>query len=309
MYNLKVASKNNALKPVLISLIFLILLGSLIYWLWQRQPRPEESEAQTPSKISKTTQEELEKPQLEINPKDGSVLAKNEVTFTGTAQSNDYIILASNNTLGVTQADENGHFEMDSQLVDGLSLINVAAIGADLVEKEAKSISLYVNSDTGANTVFAGSVKSIFDNIITISTTQGEQTIRQKTSTELILPKEEVDEEDSDIRVGDYLITLGSREGEKDFDAQVIEVIRDAKPQNIEKYIAGIMLSSVRANIFSTRSQKDANIVEFALNDETTILQNGEDATAEDLEKDIKAIIIYFSEEGENIPDLIYLLP
>ena len=128
-------------------------------------------------------------------------------------------------------------------------------------------------------------------------------------STKLILPQSENDKEDSEIRVGDYLISLGSLENEKEFNAAQIEIIRDNKPQNIEKYTAGILLGSVKEDVFSIKNIKDSGIVEFTLSKDSTISKNGEDAEAKDILKDKRAIIMYYTEEGENIADLVYILP
>jgi len=303
-----VTSVKSAFKPALLGLIAIVLVGSLTYWLWQRQPNPDKSQSQTEAP-KETIQEKIDESQLEITPSSGSVLSENTVTFQGKTQPNNYIVLSSNNTLGITQANENGGFEIEAELVNGLSLIDVISVDENLVEQQSLSLSLFVDPDTNASTAISGSVKGILDNIITITTTKGEQTIRQKSSTELILPESEKGDEGNDIRVGDYLIALGAIENEKDFNATSIEIIREDKPQNSEKYVAGTILSNVKEDIFSFRNQKDSGIFEFTLSDDTTISLNGDNAEAEKIVKGKKAIVIYFTEKSANTPDLIYLLP
>ena len=297
----------SAIKPVLIALTFFILIAIVVYWLWQRQPKPSQPQPKTPA--PEVVQKKLEETQLEITPASGRVLAENNVTFQGKTHGTSYIIISASHTLGITQANENGEFKIDAELAQGLNLIDVIAVDQNLAELKTLPLALYVDPDSNASTVLTGPVKSIFDNIITITTTQGEQTIRQKSSTKLILPEAENDKEDGDIRVGDFLIALGEIENEKDFDTSSIEVIREEKPQNNEKYVAGVLLTKVNKNIFSVRNQKDSQIVEFNLSKDSKISKNGEDAQIEDIAKDKKAIIVFYTKDNENTADLIYLIP
>jgi len=301
-----VASVNSAIKPVLIALIILTLAGSFIYWLWQRQPQNEITENLSISQ-EEADSIEIEPVVSELIPPNAVVLDSTSITFQGKTQANFYIVVSSNTTLGITQADEKGQFELEAELIDGLSLVDIYILDTNLIEKEIISRTLYVSEESSASRVLAGPVKGIFDNIITITSIEGEQTIRQKSSTDVIFPESE--DEGNDIRVGDYLIALGSVENEKDFDAQTIEIIRSDKPQNLEKYVAGTLLSGVKENIFSIRNQQDSDIVELTLNDDSTLTLSGDEAETEDIIKDSLAIILYYREKGENITDLVFLLP
>jgi len=302
-----VKENKSAIKPVLIALVFFILIATVVYWLWQRQPKPNEPQVKTPA--PQAIQKKLEETQLEITPASGHVLAENNVTFEGKTFGTSYIIISASNTLGITQANENGEFKIEAELAQGLNLIDVIAIDPNLAELKTLPLTLYIDPDSKVSTVLTGPVKSIFDNLITITTAQGEQTIRQKSSTKLILPETESDKEDDDIRVGDFIIALGEIENEKDFDTSSIEVIREEKPQNNEKYLAGALLTKVNKNIFSVRNQKDSQIVEFNLSKDSKISKNGEDAQIEDIAKDKKAIIVFYTKDNENTADLIYLIP
>ena len=212
------------------------VIVTVIVLLWQRQPNLNTPVEQNSSKATITKQ--IETVTLEIIPSTGSILNEQLITFEGKSSANNYILLVSNNTLGISQADDNGDFDLEVELVTGLNLINIFSIRDDFSQDHEMSLTIYITEDSEDTTILAGPVKSIFDNIITISTNEGDHTIRQKTSTDIILPEDD-DEEDEEIRVGDYLITLGEIENEKDFNATLIEIIREDKPHNIEKYVAG----------------------------------------------------------------------
>ena len=68
-------------------------------------------------------------------------------------------------------------------------------------------------------------------------------------------------------------------------------------------------MTKVNKNIFSVRNQKDSQIVEFNLSKDSKISKNGEDAQIEDIAKDKKAIIVFYTKDNENTADLIYLIP
>lgn len=300
---------NLYLKFTAISLIVIALVVSFSFWLWQRQPKPDENQKSISTVNQEGTREKQEqKAILTISPKDGTVLNNNEVKFQVETSPNEYVVISSNFTQSIGKANSSGKFELDLKLEDGLNLINIVTVNENSEETQSRSISIYIQESTSSTKVFSGPVKSILDDLITITTNNGEQTMRWKKSTDLILPTSQNNKEDTDIRVGDYLITLGTIENEKDFNAISIEVIRQNKPQNLKKFIAGITLTGVKNNLFSVRNQKDSSIAELTVDKNSVISQNGQEVDIEKVLKDKRAIIIYHSEDDKNIVDLIYLI-
>lgn len=295
------------LKPIAILLIIFIATFSLMYWLWQRQPKVNNHQLQQVQTSEQDSKEQLTN--FEINPKDGSILKEKSTNFSGKTSPNEYVVVVANSNQGITKSNNSAQFEIKLDLSNGLNLVNIFTLTENLDQTQSKPITLYVDEKEASNTVYAGPVKGIFDEVITITSTQGEQTIRKKTSTKINVEKTETDQEDSNIRVGDFLIVLANKENQKDIDANEIKVHRLEKPQNSKKYFAGILLSSVKGGIFSARSRSDSKIIEFSLPKDSLISQNGQQADEDKIGKDQKTIIIYSSEKDKNIPDLVYLLP
>ncbi len=302
---LLVKIKTFQIKLTAILLIVIISIASFMYWLWQRQPSPQENRQLTSSTAQETDKNEAKEKSLKITPENGAVLKDNEITFQIESTPNEYVVIFSNLTQSVGKADEGGRFDVEIELEDSLNLINISTLNENLETTQSQSATYFIKQPAKTTTVFAGPVKSIFDEVITIATTGGEQTVRKKTSTDLILPTGE----DGDIRVGDYLITLGTIENEKDFNAVSIEVIRKDKPQNSEKFIAGIILTEIKNNLFSLRNQRDAQIAEFTVDKNTIVSQSGQQADFEKVTKDQRAITLYHLEDNQNLADLVYLLP
>lgn len=296
-------------KFIAIALLFIIAISYLMYWLWQRQPKPQDNnQIESPIVQSDNQEEKLDNTSLLITPESGTILKDVTNTLSIKTSPNEFVIIYSNFSQGVGKTDQNGELQVEIELEEGLNLINVSTLNKNLESTQSQSLAYFVSQSTDASSFFAGSVKSIFDEVITITTISDEQTIRQKTSTKLILPSNETDAEDNGIRVGDYVIAQGKIENEKDFSVTSLEIIRQNKPQNEEKHAAGITLSEITNGLFSIRDP-ESKIIEFAVDDFTTISQNGNGLDFDNIIKDQRVIVIYFIKDNENIVDLIYLLP
>lgn len=310
-------------KPTAITIVVILLLASAAYWLWQRQPKPQNNEAPQVTTTQKTASPTPAKALLEFTPIDGQVLTDSLVTFNGKSTPAKYIIAYSNSAQNITQSSDKGDFKLNLTLTDGLNLITVSTLDENFLEKDSKQVVIYSNTDKSAayKTVFAGSVKSIFDNLLTITTATGEKTFRQKTSTKLVLPKntpptKQTAKDNTTIRVGDYIIALGSVENEKEFSAETISVIRENKPQNAEKFTDAIILSNAQKNpkvkdqiLFSAKNPKENSAVELILGKESKISDAGKDAKEDKIVKDRKALIFFHPQDKDKIADLVYLLP
>lgn len=294
-------------KPVAILLIIFIAIASLMYWLWQRQPKVNNYQVSNQVQTLEQNKEQ-ESTEFEINPKDESIIKEESTKFSGKTNPNGYVVVVANSNQGITKSNESGQFEIEIQLSSGLNLVNVFTLSENLDQTQNKLITLYVDEKETSNTVYAGPVKGIFDEVITITSSQGEQTIRKKTSTKINF-EDSANEKGDDIRVGDFLIVLANKENQKDIDATLIKVHRLEKPQNNKKYFAGILLSIAKENIFSASSINDSKIIEFSLSKNSLISQNGQQIKEDKIAKDKKAIVVYSNVEDKNIPDLVYLLP
>ncbi len=300
------------IAKIILAILIVIALVFFIYWLWQRQPKaPHKQEATFTQSQDKSGQDQIG-PTISFSPKDSTIVSDNKIKFVGKVNPNEFVLLNSNSSQKITKANASGDFQIDAQIDPGINLINITTLNENLAQNQSASISLYqkVKDDPKEiNTFYAGSVKNIFDNIITLATATGEKTLRQKSSTKIILPKEAKSKEDQNIRVGDYLIALGILENEKDFNTISIEIIRVDKPQNKIQFASSKFLTSVKQNLFSANDVKDNKIIEFALDKKSQILTGDNLASTKDIVKDKKAIVFYQNQDNQNLVKTIYLLP
>lgn len=299
-------------KTAVFIILAIAFIGSLV-WLWQRQPQPTTTGSQTPQ--SATDQAQVEKSQESFisTPGNFTVQTTALVNIEGQSQPNNLIAIYSNNFQNVVQADQNGRFQKEISLADGLNLINVVAFSQDTGQQETQSRVLYLgkSNDLG-QTVYAGSVKSIFDTLLTVTTLAGDKNIRTSKSTDFDIPKDEDEKEATsaarNIRVGDYAIALGDSQDEDTQVAKKVEIIRRDKPQNNIKVSFAKIISTVRQNLVSIKAS-DNQIIELTLPKKPKIQKGDQESDVKAIAKDQSAIIFYHQDQDKNLVDLIYLLP
>ena len=300
-------------------LVILILVASFIfalYWLWQRQPKVQN--IQTPKAAESNIIQTPES--FKITPQDDSVLTSKKVKLTGEINPG-YLAIFSNDFQAVIKTDQNGKFEKEVDLVDGLNLFRLISFSDQLKQDQEKSLVYLLAKDTKeGETVFAGTLKTILDNLLTISIQNGQKNIRSTKDTDITLPKPPAGEKNKNestgsaiqnIRVGDFLMAQGDPPSgqEDEIIAIKIEVIRENKPQNNKKLMLGGILVSPRQNLFSTKDLTTDEIIEFTLTKDTQIQQVEKEAKTEDISKNKNAFIIYHQDGDKNTVDLTYLLP
>lgn len=297
------------IKIVAAFIIFLII-SAIVVVLWQRQPRPKNSEE---SATGSAQSEIKQKEDFSISPPDGTVLKSQTVKLQGKTQPKSSIVIYSNDFQNVTKANDSGDFDKEISLTAGLNLIKIVVLSENLETSLEKTLSLYYSDEDLGNSLAAGSVKSIFDSLLTITTLSGEKNVRTSKSTAFDIPQEEdVKESTSEvdnIRIGDFAIATGDSSDHDSIIARKLTIIRQDKPQLLEEIAIGKIASDVRQNIFSIKNNKDSQLIEFKLGKNSSVSLNGEEAQTTDIAKDKSAIVIYTKSEGSNTVDLIYLLP
>lgn len=301
-------------QPKLIKLAIWLILATLflyfLVWLWQRQPKGQQQQT-----ISQPASKEalLQKPEsdLEISPGDSQVLTTDPVKFRGKTLAAAYVAIYTNDSQNLARADDEGNFEKEVQLADGLNQVLVTIVSPDLTKYRQKSLTLFVASENLGNTVFAGSVKSIFDTLVTLATPNGDRNIRTSKSTKINVPKEEQSAGPAikNIRVGDYAIALGDSQDKDTQVAASLQIIRDSKPQNTEKLVTAKIITNPRQNLFSVKNQADDQIIELTLTKTSQVTTGEQKADIAEITKDKTAFIFYHQEKNQNIVNLIYLIP
>ena len=305
-------------KPlkIIISLLIVLALLAFIYWLWQRQPKDLSEPPEKPSpqnQIVATKQEDIT---ISISPEDGNILESSDTTLTVKTTPNTFVAVISNSFAQIAKTDAAGLLEQDEKLDSGLNLIQISAFTANFSKRVDKKIALYVKSQkntTSAKLVLTGSVKNIFQKVITLSTDSGEKKVNQDNATKINYPSPPPgttkSKNDQNIRVGDFLTVLGSEMSGDETTAQSIDIFRDNKPQ-IQTDIQIIkLLSNIKNNLFSAKIEEDNKIIEFSLDKDSVISKEGQNTKDDAIKKDKKAIVVYHIEKDQKIVDLIYLLP
>jgi len=304
---------------IIFSIVILAALIFVIYWLWQRQPRPKIQEVNSPTIQEKAP--DAKTLSFEIKPADSTVLTTSNIKLEGKSKPDSFIAVISDNFHLIAKSDSLGKFEQEIKLTNGLNLIDLVTIAKDAKVQNKISLTYFlpeenpkikIDPKTIGSHVFAGSIKNIFDKVITISTVNGEKKLETQQSTQIEIPQEEGPESTksalSNLRVGDYLIALGDLVNDSLKTKKVI-TIRENKPHVTKIVTTGKILTNVRLNLFSAKLTADGKIEEFSLSKNTEITLNDQKTKQEDISKDKSAIIIYHEESDKKIVDLVYLLP
>lgn len=292
-------------------LIFTSLIGAAILYsvfaLWQRQPKTAPQE-ENPITLSASAEPQNLKNLFSITPQDQTVLNSKEVEIKGKVNPNAKVLIYSNTSQNVASADTDGNFSQKIDLADGLNLFNIMPLDQNLSFQDSQNLTLYYSkSDVGAK-VIAGSVKSTFDNTITITTPNGDMSMKTTKNTSFDIPEDEGEPEATseidNIRIDDYIIATGDSQT-----AKTLTVIRQNKPQITEKVAIGTVGANPKQNILPIKNNSDGSLVELKLAKNTRVSTSGEGGKTADIKKDKVAIVFYFLKDSENIVDLIYLLP
>lgn len=299
------------LRVLSLALIGLLLFAASLVWLWQRQPKSQQAISFLEESQESTPQAQKESNDLEISPKDGLVLTQNLVKFKGKASADTFVTIYSNDFQTVTRATKSGDFEKEVELANGLNLITLAILNQKQELEQEKSLTLFVTEESVGNTVFAGSVKSIFDTLVTITTPNGDRSVRTSKSTKIDVPQEEQSTGPAikNIRVGDYAIALGNAQDKDTQVATSLQIIRDDKPQNTKVLTKAVIITNVKNNLFSAKKVASGEIAEFSLAKQSKVEKDDSPLKITDITRDKNAFIFYHPEKNQNIVDLVFLLP
>ena len=298
-------------KLILIVILLLAFIYS-IYWLWQRQPKPVQNKQET------TNQVQIPKPQkagFVQAPKDSQVLSSGKIEIAGKVEGEAYIVIITNSTSAFGKSEKNGEFKIPIELSEGLNLADIRVFDNNLSPTGTEQQTLFVSQKETLPQnwqVYAGSVKGILDNLITLTTPTGEKSVKKETKTNLILPspvlsKKPAPAPSESIRIGDFAIALGEVKDEI-LNAQDLEIIRENKPQLAKKIAIAKILTPVKTGKFSAKDAEANKILDFTLDKNSKILKNSQSAKDTDIQKDLNAIIVYRDEDDERLADLVYLL-
>ena len=298
-------------KLILIVILILAFIYS-IYWLWQRQPKPVQNKQET------TNQVQTPKPQktgFVQAPKDSQVLSSGKIEISGKVDSEAYIVVVSNSTSAIGRSEKSGEFKIPIELSADLNLLDIQVFDNNLSAIGSEQKTVYVKEDEPLPQnwqVYAGSVKGILDNLITLTTPTGEKSVKKEAKTNLILPspllsKKPTPAPSESIRIGDFAIALGEVKDEI-LNAQDLEIIRENKPQITRKISIAKILTAAKANKFSAKDAEANKILDFTLDKNSKIIKNSQSAKDTDIQKNSSAIIIYQDEDDERLTDLVYLL-
>jgi hypothetical protein len=251
---------------------------------------------------------------IKVAIEDSKVLQQKKLQLQGQVPPNSLVVIYSNSANAIVKSDQMGSFTSSVNLISGLNLISISVLGPDYKEVAAKNLTYYQDStDTTNTTVYAGLVKSIFENTITLTTQSGEMPIKKSGSTQVNIPKLpglESQPQDQDVRVGDYMIALGKTVTNGQLEAKSINILRDNKPQNQTHFAVVKILSSFSRNTFSAQQNGQSNIVKITTNSDTSYTDQDKQADAKAVTKDRSAIVIFHEDAKANdIADLVYLLP
>lgn len=300
----------NRYSQLAVSLVIILLFAYILVWLWQRQPKGQREQT-IPQPASKEAILQKTEGDLEISPSDAQVLSPGPVKFKGKTLGAAYVAIYTNDFQTLTRADDEGEIEKEVQLTTGLNQVLLTTVSPDLTKYRQKSLNLFVASENLGNTVFAGSVKSIFDTLVTIATSNGDRNVRTSNSTKIDVPQEEQSAGPAikNIRVGDYAIALGDSQDKDTQIAASLQIIRDNKPQNTEILTQVVIITNVKNNLFSAKKVTGSEISEFSLVKQSKVEKDDSTLKIIDITRDKNAFIFYHPENNQNIVDLVYLLP
>lgn len=296
------------------TLIAGLLLG-LIIWLWQLQPKaPGQAVLSQRDTFSNDTADPKE---TRLEPEENTVIKNTKVKLKGPTGNYQYLAVFSDEFNKILKTKPGESFETEISLTKGLNIIKLAGFGGQFKAAEEKTINYYMDGSSGVKYAYAGTVKSLFDTLITLSTESGEKSVRTGKTTDFVVPKDDDDKEASagslikQVRIGDYAIALGNTvEKNKDtIFAQKLQIIRQDKPQITKKLTIAKVLTTPKNNSFSAQNLDDSKIVVFDFSKNTDVELDGKTVKASEITKDKTAFIFYTQGEDENSIDLIYLLP
>lgn len=298
------------MKKLILGIVSLSTLVAFIVWLWTLQPQPDKI---LPATDENQKQLSDQSQKNSFDPRGGSVLKTAKVKLSGKTEKGNFVAIYTDSFALVTKAAANSSFAQDIELQKGLNLVKVTSISPDLTKIDETILTYYFDAGTTATTVYAGSVKTIFDTLITLTTTNGDKAIRAGKSTDIVVPKEEDAESTpqaplKQIRIGDYAVALASPQ-EDDTPSPLVDkitILRSNKPTIDTTVALAQTLTTVKANALTVKS-KDKSI-DLTINKNTEILLDGKTAKAADIQKDKNAIVVYRAEEDDNLVDLIYIL-
>lgn len=301
----------------LLIIITTVVVGVLVFWLWQRQPKvaiQNQPEKTTSTIENKQTEKDISI--LVLSPKDSDILDTTTVKFSGKTGKDNKVILFSNYAGDIAGAKTDGTFEITQIFDNGLNLINIVSIDQNFKEIQKQSLTLYVSNTPGKDkNVTAGLVNKIFQDNLVVTTLNGDVTVKKTSSTTISVPKPDTAKQtppaknkDADIRVGDYVVVLGTKTKDTDITASQIQILRDNKPQITKKYAPIKFASAAKLKIFSGNNILDNKLTEFKL-DKTNIIDNDKKSDEKAIVKDKRAIIFYTPTGSDNVASLIYILP
>lgn len=303
------------LKTIIVAIVLVAAIPLIIYWLWQRQPKGMTltQELLSPASQNKSATNSAAQ-SIKVAIEDGKVLQQKKLQLQGQVPPNSLVVIYSDTTNAIVKSDQAGTFSTNVDLVNGLNLIAISVLGPDSKEIAVKNLTYYQSSaDTTNTTVYAGLVKSIFENTITLTTQSGDMPIRKDNSTQInipTLPGVQAQPQDQDVRVGDYMIALGKTVTSGQLEAKSINIMRDNKPQNQTHYAVVKILSSPSRNTFSAQQSGQSNIVKITTNTGTSYFDQEKQTDIKAVAKDRLAIVIFHEDAKANdIADLVYLLP
>lgn len=303
---------------IALTLAIIVSIIGIIVILWQRQPRAKiEEQIQ---KIPAITQKNQKEEALTVSPQDGTVLKNNKVKFEGKTNPQSYVLIYTNDVQKVAKSQGDGTFSAELSFKTGLNLAKVTVLSDKFENIAEKNLTFYVSTEDVGNAVVAGSVKSTFDNLVTITGTSGDKNVRTYTQTVYDQPAIPVaspsskkaspqpsPKDSGDVRVGDFAIALGDTNADS-ISAKKVILIRQDKPQNKELIAQGQIITDVKQNLFSIKNTKDGQIVELKLGKNSDVQFPDKDGSFKDISKDKTVIIFYSSVDKDNIPDLIWIL-
>lgn len=302
----------------IIFLFALALFLFLLYWLWQRQPKSELAK-KVESKIETIQSAVEQKDESEIDPPATSVLSQKEIKIRGKTSPDSYVLLYSDSNQKIAVSDQVGSFESGFELENGLNQIEIVSLNKkDLKENSSRQIEYYLKTEkeklTDKSYLYSGSVKTIFDTLLSINSSSGEKKIQTKKTTELVFPEDEEEKSAtasalSAVRIGDYIIAIGTIDKEELMNAQKLTVLRENKPQINKNFSAVKILKEPKSNLFSATDFKDNKLSQFTITKNSELIKEDKDAVARDIVKDKRAIIIFEKDDDRLVAAFVYLLP
>lgn len=295
-----------------------LILGFLtfgIYWLWQRQPKLE-SASQAQTQLINTPRKDQNE-QLNLTPANFEVLNKLNFKIEGKVKADHYVLIYSDDFNIVLKADKNGSFSQDLELEEGLILVNLAVISQDFNQVSSKSVIWWVEEKVANDieNVIAGTVKTIFGNVLTTTTTDGEITVRTSKSTEFDIPqikegnRQSTASAISQLRIGDYVIALGKLSENDNLNASSLQIIRDDKPQIVKKLTVSKIVSDLdRKNNFKAKDNKSQETNTFNISGEAKIFLAENETSKKEIKKDQNVFIFYTPNNDTKTVDLIYII-